>query len=65
MMECKFTKYAQRKLKNKKWFPWLFERAVGGVIMTGAECPLKRNGEPNFRKYNKDTKMMVVYPIKE
>ena len=64
-MTCDYTRYAQKKLKNKNWYPWLFERVVGGVLLTGAECPLKKDGEPNFRKYNKETKCTVVYPIKD
>lgn len=62
---CPFTKYAQRVLKNKNWYPWKFERAVGGVILTGAECPLKMDGTPNFRKRNRATECKLIYPVKE
>lgn len=60
-----FTAYAQKKLKNKNWFPWKFERVVGGIIMTGASCPLKKDGSPDFRKKDKSTQCVVIYPIKE
>lgn len=63
--ECKFTKFAQEKLNNPNWFPWKFERVVGGVLLTGAECPLKRDGQPNVRKHDKATKCTVVFPVSD
>lgn len=65
IIECEFTKHAQKKLNNPRWFPWKFERAVGGVIMRGAECPLKKDGSPNFRKRDKTTECVVIYPLKD
>ena len=63
--QCDFTRYAQSKLKNTSWYPWKFERVVGGVLLTGAECPLKKDGSPNFRKRDKSTQCVVVYPVEE
>lgn len=63
--DCGFNQYAQRVLKNPKFFVWKFERVHGGVLLTGAECPLKRNGQPNIRKHDRNTKMTIVYPVKE
>ena len=59
-----FTIYAQKKLGDT-WFPYKFERVFGGVILTGAECPLKKDGTPNFRKKNIDTISKLIYPIEE
>lgn len=61
---CEMTKYAQEKM-GKNWFPYKFERSVGGVIMTGAVCPLKKNGEPNFRKKDPSTVQTIIYPLKD
>ena len=61
---CEFTQYAQ-DIMGENWYPYKFERALGGVIMTGAVCPLKQNGEPNFRKRDRDTICRIIYPIKE
>lgn len=58
-----WTAYAQDKLNSPNWFPYKFERVVGGILLIGAECPLKRDGKPNFRKKNRDTIQTVVYPI--
>lgn len=48
------------------WHAWLFERIEGGVLCTGAVCPLitrgKRKGEPNFKKADKSTKKTVFVP---
>lgn len=60
-----WTAYAQKKLADPSWFPWHFERVVGGIIMTGARCPLKRDGSPDFRKRDRSTEQKVLYPIKD
>ncbi len=60
-----WTRYAQRKLKNKNWHPWRFERAVGGIIMTGAEMPLTRTGRLNLKQRKKSTECKVIFPIKD
>lgn len=61
-----WTKACQNQLNNPNWYPWLFEAAAGGVICTGAECPLiavgKNKGAPNFKKRNMSTKSMVFIP---
>lgn len=62
---CDFTAHAQRVLKNKNWYPYKFERAFGGVILTGAVMPLTKTGRPNVRKRDKSTEIKVIYPIKE
>ncbi len=45
------------------WYPWIFRSFVGGVMCTGAICPLKtkgpNKGQPNFRKADKLTKTNV------
>lgn len=60
MIIDKMTEYLQKRLKNKNWFPWLLESIEGGILVTGAECPLKKNGEPNFRKKDKSTIKKIV-----
>lgn len=52
--------------KIDNWFPWLFERGIGGTICTGAVCPLitrgKNKGRPNFRKKKTNTEIKVFAP---
>lgn len=62
---CEFTRFAQERLNNPNWYPWKFERVVGGVIMTGATCPLKKDGSPNFRLKERNTTQAVVYPMED
>lgn len=60
-----WTAYGQKFLKNKHWYPWHFEAIAGGILMTGAECPLitrgPRKGQPNFSKKDKSTIEKVLY----
>lgn len=53
----------------ENWHPWLFECIKGGVLVTGAVCPLvtrgPRKGEPNYRKYDRTTKMTVFVPVEK
>ena len=48
------------------WYPWIFRAAKGGVICTGAVCPLRtkgpRKGDPNYRKHDPSTKFDVIVP---
>lgn len=60
-----WTKYAQDKLNDPDWHPWHFERVLGGILLTGARCPKKKDGTPNFRKRDKSTEIRVLYPIEE
>ena len=52
--------------KTENWFPWIFEAAKGGVVCTGAVCPMKtrgpNKGHPNFRKHDPSTKTIVFVP---
>jgi hypothetical protein len=63
-----YTKYCQKILKNKNWYPWKFEVAVGGIICTGAECPKivrgSKKGQPNFRERDKSTENRIFIPKK-
>ncbi len=59
-----WTRQAQSILQNGRWYPLKFESAANGYIMiTGAECPLKKNGTPNYRKRDKMTQCVVVVPV--
>lgn len=60
-----WTEYAQRVLNNPNWYPWKFERVVGGILLTGAVCPLKKDGTPNTRKPDRSTQCTVIFPIEE
>jgi len=50
----------------KGWYPWLFESAVGGIVCTGAVCPLitrgPNKGQPNFKKKDPATQSIVIVP---
>lgn len=51
---------------TKNWHPWIFEAIKGGVLCTGAVCPMKTRGPnkgcPNFRKHDPSTKTQVFVP---
>ena len=61
----KWTKYAQEKTGLKDWHPWRFERIRGAILLTGAVCPLKKDGTPNFRKADNSTKETIAYPMED
>lgn len=60
-----WTAYAQKKLGLSDWYPWKFERVLGGIVMTGAVMPLKLDGRPNVRNRDKATETKVLYPIED
>lgn len=59
-----WTRRCQDKLHNKKWFPWAFEAVEGGILCTGAECPLytegPKRGLPNYNRPAKGTERTVL-----
>jgi len=59
---------AERIAGVEGWTPWIFEAVVGGIICTGAVCPLitrgKRKGEPNYRKADMTTYRKVIVPAR-
>lgn len=60
---------AKAEAGTKDWYPWLFQRIEGGILCTGAVCPLvtrgKRKGEPNYRKADMATKRTVFIAYEE
>jgi len=60
---------AKQKVKNPEWYPWIFEAVEGGVLCTGAVCPLKirgpDKGAPNYRKADRSTMSRVFVSAKE
>ena len=53
-----------RRAGLKDWHPWLYEAAVGGVVVTGAPCPLitrgRNRGRPNYRKRDMNRVAKVI-----
>jgi hypothetical protein len=60
---CKFNIWARGHLNKPNFFVWKFERLANGILLTGAECPLKRDGSPNIRKRDKSTETKLVMPF--
>ena len=48
------------------WVPWIFEAMKGGIVCSGAVCPLitrgPNKGTPNYRKADMKTFMKVIVP---
>lgn len=60
----------QKAIKNKSWYPWIFESAANGyLVCTGAVCPPitrgKNKGRPNYKRADPATKAIVVIRFKK
>jgi hypothetical protein len=54
----------------KGWRGWIFRKAEqGGLFVTGAVCPPitrgPNKGNPNYRKHDKNTKMVIYLSEQE
>lgn len=64
------AKAAKKRGVPRGWHGWIFRVAEqGGLFVTGAVCPPitrgPRKGEPNVRKHDKNTKMVIYLSKKE
>ena len=60
-----WEKYCQKIIEKKRWFPWKFESLSDEILCEGAVCQLKKDGRPNYRKYDKSTRDKVFIPSSE